>query len=183
MNSKTSDEAKQKMESRQGSDFTEIMADWDRRIGKHVNAHLIAADQNNKYHYWVGLPATVLTTLAGSALLSDSTIESSRVIVGIVTLVAAALMAIQTFYSFSKRAELHRAVAMQFKQVGRELLIYQKYSPRSKEEQKRIMEEISSRISEIEASAPIVSISVYKMLKKRKDLDDLLTNMMRRLLP
>jgi hypothetical protein len=164
------------------SSFEQIISDWEKQIGNHISAHLIASDQNHNYHYWVGLPATVLATIAGSTLLTATTTEWLRVIIGIITLVSAALMAIQTFYSFSKRAEMHRTAAMQFKQVNRELLMYQQFPPKSKEEQKRIIDEINNRISEIEKSAPIVSVSIYRRLMRDKDLREIL-QMMKRLVP
>lgn len=78
-------------------------------------------------------------------------------LLGAIGLVAAVLVAVQTFLSLAKRAEQHRSAAVQLGAVKREIEIVQEWPPASTEA-KQIAEEINKRLTEIENSAPTVNV-------------------------
>lgn len=90
----------------------DLVTNWKDRINKLQKAHYYIADRFEKYHYFIGLPATVLTAIAGATLFLDINQQWIKVAVGGVGLLAAILSAVQTFYSHAKRGEEHRTAGI-----------------------------------------------------------------------
>ncbi len=139
--------------------FWSLLDTWKRRIIINQEAHYSAAARFKKYHYWIGSPTIIFATIAGATLLAEAKEPWIRISVGIIGLIAAALSAIQTFYSHSKQAETHRSVAARLGEVKREIEVIEHGPLPSKSEQNRIIEQISKRLSEIDKEAPIVEFS------------------------
>ncbi len=136
--------------------FIETIDDWNLRIEAHQRAHSVAAESLDRRHYLIGLPATILTAIAGGTLLSDTTIVAVRIAAGIVGLLSAVLTAVQTFYSFAKRAETHRTTSAQLGEVRRALEILKQFPPAKPELQKKAIQEISARLAKIDSTAPVL---------------------------
>lgn len=135
----------------------ELIDDWKQRVNDNQKASYALAIKHNKYHYWIGLPATILTTIAGATLIAEAEEPRIRITVGIVGIIAAILSAIQTFYSHAKRAENHRFVASQLVHVRRDIEIFERFVPDSKSEREQRIREIDERISQIENDAPAIN--------------------------
>lgn len=145
----------------------DLVKNWKDRIDKRQKAHYYTADRFEKYHYIIGLPATVLTAIAGATLFLDINQQWIKVAVGGVGLFAAILSAVQTFYSHAKRGEEHRTAAFQLGQVRRDIEILEQFPPLDEEELKRQIKEINHRLSAIDEKAPILMIWVMeKVLDK-----------------
>lgn len=135
-----------------------LIDDWKQRVNDNQKANYALAIKHNKYHYWIGLPAIILTTIAGATLLAEAQEPRIRITVGIVGIIAAILSAIQTFYSHAKRAENHRFVASQLVHVRRDIEIFERFVPDSKSEREQRIREIDERISQIENDAPAINV-------------------------
>ena len=142
----------------------ELIDDWKQRVNDNQKVNYALAIKHNKYHYWIGLPATILTTIAGATLLVEVVEPRIRITVGIVGIVAAILSAIQTLYSHAKRAENHRLIASQLVHVRRDIEIFERFVPDSKSEREQRIREIEERILKIEEDAPAINVGaiIYK---------------------
>jgi hypothetical protein len=136
----------------------ELIDDWKQRVNDNQKANYALAIKNNKYHYWIGLPAIILTTIAGVTLLAEVEEPRIRIIVGIVGIIAAILSVIQTFYSHAKRAENHRFVASQLVHIRRDIEIFERFVPDRKSEREQRIREIDERISQIEEDSPAINV-------------------------
>lgn len=133
-----------------------LIANWKPRIEANQQAQHAASIKSNKYHYAIGLPATILTTIAGATLLTETNDPRIKIAVGVFGLIAAALSAVQTFYSYAKRAEAHRSASAQLGDVRRELEVLENFPPGSRAAEEEYVRRISERLSKLGETAPIV---------------------------
>jgi hypothetical protein len=72
-----------------------------------------------------GLPAIIFSTIVGTSVFAslnnDNIPQWAKIAVGLISVVAAVLMALQTFLGFSERAEKHRTTAVRYGAVGRQI--------------------------------------------------------------
>lgn len=72
-------------------------------------SHFNAAERWNAYHYWIGLPAVILSALAGTAFFSDAPVAG-----GIMSAVVAVLTGVQTFLKPAERAAASKSAGDQY---------------------------------------------------------------------
>ncbi|GEP61953.1 SLATT domain-containing protein [Reyranella soli] len=70
-----------------------------------ARAHAMNADKLERWHYWLGVPVVILTTIVGTtAFASLSDLGNTRVLIavgtGALSVSAAVLAALQTFFAF-----------------------------------------------------------------------------------
>lgn len=77
-----------------------------------------AAERKNRYHYWIGIPAVICTVIVGVSFISDYTKDNSsiwlKILFGTISLIAATLSSLQTFFNFQKQVEGHKRVGNQY---------------------------------------------------------------------
>ncbi len=137
-------------------DIQQLLGEWKDKAREFGRASSALSIRYDKYHYGIGLPATILTVIAGATLLTETTVPWIKILVGIVGLIAAVLVAVQTFYSFAKRSESLRAVARQLEQVRREIDILSEFLPTDRAEQEKKLREISDKMAGIIKDVPAI---------------------------
>ncbi|SAK77918.1 hypothetical protein AWB81_03774 [Caballeronia arationis] len=106
-------------------DEAELLLKWIRRARESQASHYDMADRLHRRGRWLGIAVITITSLIGtSAFLSlVATAVSSflRAVVGLTSIVAAVLAALQTFLRYEERAEQHRAAGARYGAVRRKL--------------------------------------------------------------
>lgn len=133
-----------------------MIVDWKSKIRGRQRAHLYFAESCGRYHYAIGVPATICTAVAGSALLAEVSDPRIRIAVGVIGIVAAVLTAVQTFYSHAKQAEKHRAAAAEFGRIRRDIEIFERFPPQRNEDKEKRVREISEAMSKADLESPLV---------------------------
>lgn len=123
----------------------------------------------------LGIPATVISAIVGTAVfasLSESHPEKwMTIVVGLFSVLAAVLAALQTYLGFSERAEQHRKSAGRYGIIRRQLEeLLATYSDEHPCDVDQI-ETIGKTWSEIEAAAPTLSQSLYAKIAREVRLD------------
>lgn len=96
---------------------------WNAHLGKHK--HFEAGNRGRKHHVWCGVPIVLINVALGSVMFTmlgnQQQIALSVAWGGaILSLAAAALGGIQTFFNFEKHSMEHRAVGNEYLAVARE---------------------------------------------------------------
>jgi hypothetical protein len=111
-----------------GSPWTEnvlaLLRDWESRATSSSEAHYAHATRLSKSNIRFGVPVVALTTFVGTsvfATLQEHVNIGLRVVVGLLSVLAAVLASLQTFLRFGERAEKHRAAAERWASVRREI--------------------------------------------------------------
>jgi hypothetical protein len=90
-------------------------------------AHYRAAKIANQRHIFLGVPATLISTAVGTAIfasLNENPDNSLKIFAGLISLLGAAISALQTFFKFSELAEKHRLAGANYGDVKRKLDLF-----------------------------------------------------------
>src|SRR6266571_486803 len=120
------------------SEWRQLLSDWKMRVTAYQTAQYEKASHLEKRHYRLGVPATIFAAIAGTTafanLAKDTFSFKAQVIVVVVSMTAAALTAVQTFFNYGQRAEKSRSVSNQFGGVRKGIDILEQFPPASDDE-------------------------------------------------
>ena len=99
-----------------------ILEQWMGGLDIAQSANYRTATHYEKRQYQIGLPTVVLTTLVGTSVFTSLTNAGAGGVTGklmagavaTMSMLAAILSAVQTFFGYAVRAERHRSAAVQF---------------------------------------------------------------------
>jgi hypothetical protein len=94
-----------------------LLASWGAKASEHRDAHANASVRLRRWHYMLGVPAIVLSSIVAMtvfATLQRSVSTEVAVGVGVLSVCAAILAACQTFLHCSDRAEAHRQASADY---------------------------------------------------------------------
>jgi hypothetical protein len=105
----------------------ELLKAWLKRARENQFAHYAAARRLEKRHSRIGIPAAVLSAIVGTSVFAS--LEANvqpwmKIAVGLLSVTAAILTSLQTFWRFSERAERHRKAAAEYASIRREMEQY-----------------------------------------------------------
>jgi len=121
--------------------------------------HFNAADRNEGYHYWIGIPLIVINILIGTFLfknLTDGRTDWVKYIPIALAFLASFLTGFQTYFNFNKRVEGHRRIASRYLSIMKKadrLQGYIKDGLVSNEELIKDVEEMATNIDGINKDA------------------------------
>jgi hypothetical protein len=137
-------------------------------------AHALAADRLSQWHFWLGVPVVILTTIVGTsafAALSDlaKTTFLLALLIGVLSILAAILSALQTFLDFQGRSQKHSSAASKLNALDRrfERALFQK----SPEIAVQYVEIVDDELSKIIQAAPRVSVKAQERAVTKLQLD------------
>ena len=105
-------------------DPDELLRGWLMHAHKARDRHTLAARRCEWYRTLVGVPAIAVPAVAGTSIfasLGEAPDSRAIILVGIVTVSAAVLTALQTFLDYPGRAARHHAAAAHYKAAIHEL--------------------------------------------------------------
>ena len=134
----------------------------------HRNFHTTKQQRLSDHRITLGIPAVILSTLVGTSIfasLGETPAQSIQILVGIVSVLAATLSAVQTFLGFSERAAKHREVAARYGAARRKIekLLALSGEAIKPEDVSAVRREIDSVAEE----APNVSDSIWTRTEKK----------------
>ena len=77
-------------------------------------AHKYTARQWSLFHLWLGIPSSVLAALSGISAFSE--LDNGKILAGILSILVASLIALNTFLDPSKRSSIHLAASNKYDQ-------------------------------------------------------------------
>jgi hypothetical protein len=99
-----------------------LLEDWHLRVTAAQFGHQARAATTRNKSIWLGLPVVIMTTLVGTsafATFNEDSSPESKILVGVISIVAAVLASIQTFLGYSQVAERHRIAATRYANARR----------------------------------------------------------------
>ncbi len=101
-----------------------LITDWFRRVRENQIIHYACGNHFSWLNYRLGIPTIILTTVVGTAVfasLENQAIGNYKIVIGLISILASVLAALQTFLGFPQRAEKHRLTASGYAAIRREL--------------------------------------------------------------
>ncbi len=148
----------------------ELLRGWLLHAHKGRDRHDEAARIYDSHLYLLGGFAIGLSALAGTAAfasLRETTGTIGHIAVGLVSIAASVLVALQTFLDYPGRAERHRIVAVKYKSVIRELEFALTGGTVEKDVSDPWFTDLRQRFNELEENAPVVAPRIYNRVEQR----------------
>jgi hypothetical protein len=142
-----------------------LLTDWFRRARESQFIHYECGTWYSRLHYWLGIPAIVLSSAVGTAVfasLDNSATGAQRIAVGLISIVAAVLASLQTFLRFSERAERHRATGSGYGAIRRALELLKTFPPADTEALQRTFADIKGQMDQLAKDAPEVPANIKR---------------------
>jgi hypothetical protein len=157
------------------SDIIKMADEFKNHLKVSGKAHYIAADRRSRQYTALGLPVVVITSIVGTSIFA--TIEDNpevgwKILVGIVSLLAAVLSAAQTFFRFSERAQEHKSAGAAYARLHREVQIFELKYPEGAGDRSAALRElarINDRIGDLAESSPQLDYRFREKVHKKDE--------------
>jgi len=87
---------------------------YRKRAHRKVRAHFLAAKHHARLNTWIGVPVVVTSTIVGTTIFATISKEPKlalQIVTGLLSVAAAVLAALQTFFRHAETSEKHRVAA------------------------------------------------------------------------
>lgn len=101
-----------------------VALEWSNRVAAVAHGHYLAASRYSRLHFWLGLPTVLLATIVGTTVFATLQQKPEiwlQITVGLMSITAAVLSALQSFLNYSDKTEKHRTAGARYNAIGREL--------------------------------------------------------------
>jgi len=143
-----------------------LLKTWYDRLTWAQIAHFDAAMRFGGRNIQMGLPAIILSTIVGTSVfasLNNDTIPQwAKITVGVISVAAAVLTALQTFLGFSERAEKHRVTAVRYGAVGRQIEQFLETGSSGEESTERLIDQIRESLNRLAEESPVLPPDIVR---------------------
>ncbi|WUR15823.1 SLATT domain-containing protein [[Empedobacter] haloabium] len=106
-------------------DADALILAWLRRARESQLGHYEMATMLERRSYWLGVPVIVISGVVGTSVFASIAAEvvavEAKLAVGALSVLAAILSSLQTFFKFAERAEKHKTFGARYGAIRREL--------------------------------------------------------------
>jgi Protein of unknown function (DUF4231) len=141
--------------------FLDLLDKWRQRTRTYQKAHYDAAEQLHRRNYQLGVPVVVLSAIVATSVFATISQDPgiwSHIAVGIVSIAVAVLSALQTFFRFAERAEQHRAAAIRYGIINRELERLRTFAPSNQEGAQSVVMQIEQKLNDLAEHTPAIPL-------------------------
>ncbi len=145
-----------------------VALQWYQRVATVAHGHYRAALRFSRLNYWFGFPTVILATVVGTSVFATLQTKPDfwwQVIVGVMSIAAAILSALQSFLGYSDKAEKHRAAGSKYNALGRELELWLSLPQEDAEK----LDSIRKRIDSLAQESPHIPASVHREMSLNVD--------------
>src|SRR4051794_9956662 len=143
-----------------------LLKTWYDRITWVQIAHFDAAMRFGSRNLQMGLPAIILSTIVGTSVfasLNNDTIPQwAKITVGVISIAAAVLTALQTFLSFSERAEKHRITAVRYGAVGRQIEQFLETGSAANDKTEALINQVRESLNRLAEECPVLPPDIVR---------------------
>lgn len=150
-------------------DKLKLINDWHRRSQESSFAHYEAASTLSKFHYYLGIPAVILSAVVGTtifATLQESPNGPIQIAIGLLSMLTSSIVALQTFLRLDERASKHRSAGSSYGSIRRELqqIIYSYKGDTISDE---MLSEIREKFDKLAMDSPNISERIWHNTEKK----------------
>lgn len=147
-----------------------LLTEWFRRIVLSQQGHYNASAYFERLNYWMGIPVVILSAFVGTSVFA--TLEKNvdtrlRIVIGLISVIAAVLASLQTFFRFSDRSEIHRDFGGRYGALRREIEQIISFPPSSEEELRQLLTDLRQRLDTLGTEAPEIPRWAWKLAEQR----------------
>ncbi len=145
-----------------------LLEDWRNRVYAAQIAHYASADRFRLLNYFVGVPATIFSSIVGTALFAGLEKNSPQtLVVASISIAAAILAALQTFLRFAERASQHAIAGDWYSAIRRDIEQLLHLSIADRGAAKDCLDEIRKEMNRVGQNSPELSSREWRRQAKR----------------
>lgn len=148
----------------------ELLRGWLLHAHKGRDRHDLAARRCDHQRYLLGIPATIMSAIVGTsafAALQESPDRSIQIAIGILALIAAILVSLQSFLDLGARAERHRIAGVKYKAAIRHMEQLGIGTLSGLALDAPVVTELRKNLDALEEEMPVVPPSVYDSVEDK----------------
>lgn len=152
---------------------TELILHWRFRVHRMQLAHYQSARVLEKRHLWLGLPAIALSTIVGTTVFASlkqtaeqSTIPWLQIAIGLLSVVSAVLVSLQTFLRYAELTEKHRMAGARFANLKHEIELIFTMPPNNEGNLREALATVEAKWSKLREDSPTVPEAIWKDIEK-----------------
>lgn len=153
-----------------------LLIDWYCRVKFSQYAHYESAKLYEKLNYLLGLPVIILSAFVGTSVfvsLGKSINPLVQIVIGLVSVLTAALASLQTFLKFSEKAESCRSAAARYGALRREIQEMLIFDDFDREHISTVRERIDELATEVPHIPNLIWAKRHKTMEEyRKKADE-----------
>jgi hypothetical protein len=138
-----------------------LLRDWLRRARHSQHSHHEAGKFCRRMNYWLGAPAVVLTAIVGTAVFAsiEKQVISTgwKLALGSLSGIAAIMMAMQTFFGFAEKTEIHKKLGAQYGNIRRDIEQILALPFDLRPDPKTALDSIRAELDKVGGEGPVVS--------------------------
>ena len=159
------------------ADILKTAKDYHDYVRRKSNAHYLMSESAKSQHNMLGMPVTILTAVVGTSIFATINVPGQylwiRIVAGLLSLTAAVLAALQTFFNYSDAVAQHKKAAAEYESVLHGLdcfILYYNGGGGESQGEKAIeaLKAIADRMDEIAQVSPSIPDSVYNLVRERE---------------
>jgi hypothetical protein len=157
----------------------ELIGHWRLRVHRMQLAHYDSEALFSRRHLWLGLPVILLSTIVGTSVFStlQKTAQTPegvnlRILVGMLSVAAAALAGLQTFLRYAERAEKHRVAGARFASLKTKIELVSCLPPTKPDELEKALSQIQKSWTELSEETPAIPPRIWRKVESRMPYDD-----------
>lgn len=151
---------------------SELLRHWRFRIHRVQIGHYEAGRSCETRHFWLGIPAVILSTLVGTAVFSSLKEFSDqelllwpKIVIGTLSVASAVLVSLQTFLRYSEQAESHRSAGAKYAHLKHRIEMLAAMPPKADEEIKQELESIESEWDKVREESPNLPTRIWRRME------------------
>lgn len=152
--------------------YEELLNRWHKTIRRYQVEHELSARFYEKLNWKFGIPAALLSTGVGGGILADiegfSQTRSLMIIIGLLSLLSAMLISVETFMKFGERFVAHKTTAIKYGELSRSIQQVLAGGTASADPE-AFMESVKETWNTIDKEAPTLRNSIIKAIASDPD--------------
>ncbi|MEH1168074.1 SLATT domain-containing protein [Micromonospora sp. CPCC 205539] len=147
------------------------------RAHRSSRAQYLAGKRANWWHNFLGIPVVVSTAIVGTSIFANISSKPQTawvILAGALSLLAAVLASLQTFFKFSERAEKHRNAGAAYAALKREMDILKlglETASIGPAEAYERLSQLTEGLNSLQRESLDVPDAVYDQARREQDLD------------
>lgn len=146
----------------------ELVLAWIRRARESQMAHYEMANIFSARERWLGVPVILISTIIGTTVFASLSTQvvapGTKIAVGMLSVLAAVLSSLQTFFKYSERSEKHRSAGARFGAVRRKLEVI--YAQNTEAQENHYIATLREELDRLGEESPHVPVSVFEKIHK-----------------
>ena len=159
------------------ADILKKAKDYHDFVRRKSNAHYLMSEAAKARNNQLGVPVTIVTAVVGTSIFASINVPGQylwiRIAAGLLSLAAAALAALQTYFNFSDVVAQHKKAAADYEAVLHGLdcfILYYNGGGGESQGEKAIeaLKAIADRMDEIAQVSPSIPDNIYNLVRERE---------------